>query len=85
MHDVLAWLGSLGSGLVGLAIDIGTFAGAIAAGAYSAKYTGKNWLGWMVGILALILFVVVFGPIREVARHIECHGDQDCLDGIPGD
>jgi hypothetical protein len=88
MHIIFGWLGGFGAGIVEIAITLGMFAGATAAGFYAAKLTNKNWIGWAIGIVALAVLTVMFEPTYEAARRIDCrHSDdyQSCMENDTAD
>jgi len=84
MDDLHEWFGRFGGAVLIPSIAIGSFFGAIAAGAYAAKVTNRNYVGWVVGLLAYVLTVVVFGPAHQALRRESCHGEQDHR-GCPND
>jgi hypothetical protein len=84
VHYIVGQLGGLGAAIVEVALAIASFVGAIAAGHYASEFTGKRWIGWAVGILALVLLLLIFGPIYQAANRIDCHQSDDyqgCIDG----
>jgi hypothetical protein len=83
MHTIFGWLGGFGASIVEIAIALGMFAGATAAGFYAAKRTNNNWIGWAVGIAAYVVLTLIFGPTYEAAKQIDCrHSDdyQSCME-----
>jgi hypothetical protein len=88
VHYIAGQMAAFGAGVVELAIACGSFAAAGAAGYYAFHFARKSWVGWSVGILAFLLMLVIFGPIYEAAKRIDCrHSDdyQACMDGEQGD
>jgi hypothetical protein len=87
MHTIFGWLGGFGAAIVEIAITLGMFAAATAAGSYAAKRT-NNWIGWAIGIAAFAVLTIIFGPTYEAAKRIVCrHSDdyQSCMENDPPD
>ena len=84
VERVFAVTGSIGAGILMLALSIGMFGAVFVGGHWVAEKQQSKWQGVVAGVLALVVVVLLFGPSLAALEEQSCVSATDhdsCMEG----
>ena len=84
IFDVLSRLTSEAAATL---LNIGAGVGSIALGIWVGRKSRRQWLGWLVGAVAMVVLYTAVAPSVDALRRVACSGRSDyasCLEGGEG-